>query len=75
MNGGSTRGNTTAELILVNNKLGKTLRICSFGKVKIAEHALTGYKAAIKPSPQNLQEPSPQNLQERDLAARPVLGM
>ncbi|KAK8960130.1 SNF1-related protein kinase catalytic subunit alpha KIN11 [Platanthera guangdongensis] len=44
----SSQGNTTAELILVNYKLGKTFGICSFGKVKIAEHALTGYKAAIK---------------------------
>lgn len=48
MDGGSTRGNTTAEVILVNYKLGKTLGIGSFGKVKIAEHALTGHKVAIK---------------------------
>ncbi|EPS65955.1 hypothetical protein M569_08822, partial [Genlisea aurea] len=33
---------------LRNYKLGKTLGIGSFGKVKIAEHALTGHKVAIK---------------------------
>lgn len=48
MDGGSSRGNTTAEVILPNYKLGKTLGIGSFGKVKIAEHALTGHKVAIK---------------------------
>ncbi|KAG1359486.1 Serine/threonine protein kinase OSK1 [Cocos nucifera] len=45
---GSGRGGTGAEVILLNYKLGKTLGIGSFGKVKIAEHALTGHKVAIK---------------------------
>jgi 5'-AMP-activated protein kinase catalytic alpha subunit len=29
-------------------RIGKTLGIGSFGKVKIAEHILTGHKVAIK---------------------------
>nr|XP_010940255.1 serine/threonine protein kinase OSK1 isoform X2 [Elaeis guineensis] len=45
---GTGRGGTGAEVILLNYKLGKTLGIGSFGKVKIAEHALTGHKVAIK---------------------------
>eukprot|EP00884_Botryococcus_braunii_P009517 jgi/Botrbrau1/18567/Bobra.0367s0013.1 len=38
----------TAEFFLNNYRLGKTLGIGSFGKVKIAEHVLTGHKVAIK---------------------------
>lgn len=45
---GSTRGGGGAEVVLQNYKMGKTLGIGSFGKVKIAEHALTGHKVAIK---------------------------
>ncbi|GLT56299.1 hypothetical protein SLA2020_293480 [Shorea laevis] len=45
---GSNRGNSGVDTILPNYKLGKTLGIGSFGKVKIAEHALTGHKVAIK---------------------------
>ena len=37
-----------AEFYLPNYRLGKTLGIGSFGKVKVAEHVLTGYKVAIK---------------------------
>lgn len=37
-----------AEFFLSNYRLGKTLGIGSFGKVKIAEHILTGNKVAIK---------------------------
>jgi len=48
MDGMSTRGGSTFEIYLPNYKLGKTLGIGSFGKVKIAEHALTGHKVAIK---------------------------
>ena len=44
---GSNRGGTS-EVFLPNYKLGKTLGIGSFGKVKIAEHVLTGHKVAIK---------------------------
>ncbi|GAB2282481.1 SNF1- protein kinase catalytic subunit alpha kin10 [Dionaea muscipula] len=45
---GSSRGGSGAEVLLQNYQLGKTLGIGSFGKVKIAEHKLTGYKVAIK---------------------------
>ncbi|CAD5190180.1 unnamed protein product [Musa acuminata subsp. malaccensis] len=44
---GSGRGGS-ADVVLQNYKLGKTLGIGSFGKVKIAEHLLTGHKVAIK---------------------------
>ncbi len=37
-----------AEFLLSNYRLGKTLGIGSFGKVKVAEHALTGHKVAVK---------------------------
>lgn len=37
-----------AERFLQNYNFGKTLGIGSFGKVKIAEHILTGHKVAIK---------------------------
>ncbi|GBG61149.1 hypothetical protein CBR_g19224 [Chara braunii] len=37
-----------ADFYLPNYKLGKTLGIGSFGKVKEAEHVLTGHKVAIK---------------------------
>ncbi|KXZ45443.1 hypothetical protein GPECTOR_54g184 [Gonium pectorale] len=40
--------NQSAEFFLSNYRLGKTLGIGSFGKVKVAEHALTGHKVAIK---------------------------
>ncbi|KAF5725381.1 SNF1-related protein kinase catalytic subunit alpha KIN10-like isoform X1 [Tripterygium wilfordii] len=45
---GSNRGSSGVDMFLSNYKLGKTLGIGSFGKVKIAEHALTGHKVAIK---------------------------
>ncbi|KAG9444974.1 hypothetical protein H6P81_016314 [Aristolochia fimbriata] len=48
MDGPVGRGGSSADMILPNYKLGKTLGIGSFGKVKIAEHALTGHKVAIK---------------------------
>jgi len=36
------------DFFLSNYRLGKTLGIGSFGKVKVAEHILTGHKVAIK---------------------------
>lgn len=44
----TNRGNSQAEIYLPNYKLGKTLGIGSFSKVKVAEHVLTGHKVAIK---------------------------
>lgn len=48
MDGPIGRGGGGVDMFLSNYKLGKTLGIGSFGKVKIAEHALTGHKVAIK---------------------------
>lgn len=48
MDGASNRSSSGVDMFLPNYKLGKTLGIGSFGKVKIAEHALTGHKVAIK---------------------------
>jgi 5'-AMP-activated protein kinase catalytic alpha subunit len=48
MEGPSHRGSSGVDMYLPNYKLGKTLGIGSFGKVKIAEHALTGHKVAVK---------------------------
>ncbi|KVI02454.1 Kinase associated domain 1 (KA1) [Cynara cardunculus var. scolymus] len=45
---GTGHGGSSVDMFLRNYKLGKTLGIGSFGKVKIAEHALTGHKVAIK---------------------------
>lgn len=48
MDGSGGHGVSSVDMFLRNYKLGKTLGIGSFGKVKIAEHALTGHKVAIK---------------------------
>ncbi|KAL5996466.1 SNF1-related protein kinase catalytic subunit alpha kin10 [Asimina triloba] len=48
MEGPTGKAGSNVDLFLPNYKLGKTLGIGSFGKVKIAEHALTGHKVAIK---------------------------
>uniref|UniRef100_A0A5B6ZB81 non-specific serine/threonine protein kinase n=1 Tax=Davidia involucrata TaxID=16924 RepID=A0A5B6ZB81_DAVIN len=48
MDGPTGRGGSNADMLLRNYKLGKTLGHGSFGKVKVAEHVLTGYKVAIK---------------------------
>ncbi|KAD4385343.1 hypothetical protein R6Q59_010393 [Mikania micrantha] len=44
----TNRGGGSVDALLHNYKLGKTLGHGSFGKVKIAEHTLTGYKVAVK---------------------------
>lgn len=41
-------GSSGAEMLFRNYKLGKTLGIGAFGKVKVAVHVLTGHKVAIK---------------------------
>ncbi|GAX83399.1 hypothetical protein CEUSTIGMA_g10824.t1 [Chlamydomonas eustigma] len=38
----------SAEFFLSNYRLGKTLGVGSFGKVKVAEHVMTGHRVAIK---------------------------
>ncbi|GMP30635.1 hypothetical protein CsSME_00005210 [Camellia sinensis var. sinensis] len=48
MDGSAGQANSSVDMFLRNYKLGKTLGIGSFGKVKIAEHALTRHKVAIK---------------------------
>ncbi|KAA8530399.1 hypothetical protein F0562_005108 [Nyssa sinensis] len=48
MDGTPTQSSSSVDSFLRNYKLGKTLGIGSFGKVKIAEHALTRHKVAIK---------------------------
>ncbi|PON96340.1 GPCR kinase [Trema orientale] len=48
MDGPSDRGGSHRNMYLRNYKLGKRLGIGSFGKVKVAEHVLTGHKVAIK---------------------------
>ncbi|KAH9627259.1 hypothetical protein KSS87_004655 [Heliosperma pusillum] len=48
MDGQNSRGGAGVDVYLQNYNLGKTLGIGSFGKVKIAEHKLTGHKVAIK---------------------------
>lgn len=48
MDGPTGRSGGGMDMNVPNYKLGKTLGIGSFGKVKIAEHALTGHKVAIK---------------------------
>lgn len=48
MDASAGHGSNSVDMFLRNYKLGKTLGIGSFGKVKIAEHALTGHKVAIK---------------------------
>jgi 5'-AMP-activated protein kinase, catalytic alpha subunit len=41
-------GYASAEVLLQTYRVGKTLGVGSFGKVKVAEHILTGHKVAIK---------------------------
>lgn len=48
MDGSGKGGSSGAETLQRNYRIGKTLGIGSFGKVKIAEHILTGHKVAIK---------------------------
>ena len=45
---GENAGYTSSDALLQSYKMGKTLGVGSFGKVKVAEHILTGHKVAIK---------------------------
>ncbi|XP_075501241.1 SNF1-related protein kinase catalytic subunit alpha KIN10-like [Primulina tabacum] len=45
---GSIQEGSSVDSFLQNYKLGKTLGIGSFGKVKIAEHTLTRHRVAVK---------------------------
>ncbi|KAK4393144.1 SNF1-related protein kinase catalytic subunit alpha KIN10 [Sesamum angolense] len=45
---GTIQDVSSVDSFLRNYNLGKTLGIGSFGKVKIAEHTLTGHKVAVK---------------------------
>lgn len=47
MEGSNSSGGESVDLYLKNYKLGKTLCNWSFGKVKFAEHVLTGHKVSI----------------------------
>ena len=44
----SPSSHSRRQIYLPNYRMGKTLGIGSFGKVKVAEHILTGHKVAIK---------------------------
>lgn len=44
----SIQEGSSVDSFLQNYKLGKTLGIGSFGKVKIAEHTLTRHRVAVK---------------------------
>lgn len=44
----SAAGKSAEVQLLQHYRLGKTLGVGSFGKVKVAEHILTGHKVAIK---------------------------
>ncbi|GLT74398.1 hypothetical protein SLA2020_462010 [Shorea laevis] len=48
MDGSSNRGTRGVDMNLPNYRLGKTLGIGGFSKVKVAEHVPTGHKVAIK---------------------------
>ena len=48
MDGSNGLGGNGLDVFLQHYKLGKTLGIGSFGKVKVAEHILTGHKVAVK---------------------------
>ncbi|KAJ0254010.1 SNF1-related protein kinase catalytic subunit alpha KIN11 [Hirschfeldia incana] len=66
--GSSGSGGGGMESILPNYKIGKTLGIGSFGKVKIAEHLLTRHKVAIK----ILNRRKIRNMQMEDKVSREI---
>ena len=48
MDGQTGRGGSDVDVLLQKYKFGKTLGHGAFGKVKMAQHILTGHKVAIK---------------------------
>ena len=48
MDGSAARASSSPSSILSNYRVGKTLGIGAFGKVKLELHILTGIKVAIK---------------------------
>lgn len=48
MTRGGSRGKTSSPKVIASYRLGKTLGFGAFGKVKLARHAPTGLKVAIK---------------------------
>lgn len=48
MDGSIAKRTKSSQKILSNYRMGKTLGIGTFGKVKLALHTLTGIKVAIK---------------------------
>lgn len=48
MTQGGSRGKTSSPKVIASYRLGKTLGFGAFGKVKLARHAPTGLKVAIK---------------------------
>lgn len=48
MDGSIAKRTKSSRVVLPNYKIGKTLGIGAFGKVKLAHHILTGIKVAVK---------------------------
>lgn len=48
MDGSIARRTKSSRVVLPNYKIGRTLGIGAFGKVKLAHHILTGIKVAVK---------------------------
>jgi 5'-AMP-activated protein kinase catalytic alpha subunit len=67
---GSTRGGGHSEA-LRNYNLGRTLGIGTFGKVKIAEHKLTGHRVAIKII--NCRQMKNMEMEEKGMVSYPVI--
>lgn len=67
---GSTRGGGHSEA-LRNYNLGRTLGIGTFGKVKIAEHKLTGHRVAIKII--NCRQMKTMEMEEKGMVSYPVI--
>jgi serine/threonine protein kinase len=67
---GSSKGSGHSEA-LRNYNLGRTLGIGTFGKVKIAEHKLTGHRVAIKII--NCRQMRNMEMEEKGMVCYPVI--